>query len=100
MRNENVKLSGSSTVPWCGYASNLILFMLDIYSLQRATTILDEVFTNYSLCISVSKIETIILNRILLEYEYPDTIISLRNAPLQNSSELKYLGSYVSLSEP
>ena len=42
-RNENVKLWGSSTVPWCGYAHSLILFMLDIHSLQRAANILDEI---------------------------------------------------------
>ena len=100
MRNENVKLSGSSTVPSCGYADDLILFMLDIHSLQRATTILDDVFTNYSLCINVSKTETMILNHMLLEDEYPDTIISLRNVPLQNSTEFKYLSSYISQNDP
>ena len=52
-RNEDVKLLGSSTVPWWGYADDLILFMLDINSLQRATVILDEVFTNYGLCIKI-----------------------------------------------
>ena len=64
MRNENIKFWGSSTVPWCGYADNLILFMIDINSLQRATTILDEVLTNYGLCINVSKTETIVLNHV------------------------------------
>ena len=51
--SKNVKLWGSSTVPWCGYVDDLILFMLDIHSLQRAITILDEVFTNYGLCINI-----------------------------------------------
>ena len=95
-RNENFKLLGSSTVPWWGYADDLILFMLDINSLQRATVILDEVFTNYDLCINVSKSETMVLNHMLLEDEHPDTIISLRIVPLQNSIEFKYLGSYIS----
>ena len=70
--------------------------MLDIHSLQRATTILDDVFTNYGLCINVSKTETMILNHMLLEDKYPDSIISLRNTPFQNSTEFKYLGSYIS----
>ena len=35
MRNENIKLWGSSTVPWCGYADDLILFMIAIHSLQN-----------------------------------------------------------------
>ena len=73
--------------------------MLEVHSLQRAPTILDEVFTNYGLCINVSKTETMILNHMLLEDEYSDTIISLRNAPLQNSTESKYIGSYVSQNE-
>ena len=69
MCNENVKLWGSSTVPWCSYADDLILFMLHVYSLQRATTILNKVFTNYILCVNVSKTETMTLNHMLLEDE-------------------------------
>ena len=100
IRNGNVKLRGSYTVPWCGYVDNLILFMLIIHSLQRATTILDEVFTIYGLCINVSKTETIVRNDMLLEDEYADTIIGLRNVLLQNSTEFKYLGSHISENKP
>ena len=100
MRNENVKFSGSFSVPWCSYADDLILLMLDIHLLQRATTILDKVFTNYGLCINVSKTETIILNHMLLEYKYPDIIISLYNVPLPSSTEFKYLDSYISQNVP
>ena len=53
MPKEKVKSLGSSTVPWCGYADNLVLFMLDINSLERATTIFDEVFTNCGLCLNI-----------------------------------------------
>ena len=70
--------------------------MLDIYLLQRATTILDEVITNYGLCIIVSKTKIMILNHILIEDEYSDTIISLRYVPFQNSTEFKYIGSFMS----
>ena len=55
MLNENVKLWGSSMVPWGGYTDDQILFMQDIHLMQRATTIFDEVFTNNGLCIDVSK---------------------------------------------
>ena len=41
-----------------------------------------------------------ILNHMLLEEEYPETIISLGNLPLQNSTDFKYLGSYISQNEP
>ena len=74
--------------------------MRDIHSLQRATTILDEVFTNYGICINLSKTETMVLNHMLLEVEYPDTIISLRKVLLQNSTGFKYLGSYIFQNEP
>ena len=69
MLNKNVKLWRSLTVPWYGHVDDLILFMLDIHSLQRAATILDEVFTSYRLCINVSKTETMVLNQMLLEDE-------------------------------
>ena len=38
-----------------------------------------------------------ILSHMLLEDEYPDTIISLHNVLLQTSAEVKYLSSYISL---
>ena len=90
MRNENFKLWVPFTAPWCGYADSLILFLLDIHSLQIATTILDEVFTNYGLCINVTKTESMILNHMLLEDEYHNTAMSLCNVPLQNS-KFKYI---------
>ena len=99
MGNENVKLRGSSTVPWCSYVNNLILFMLYIFSLQRATTILNELFTNYGHCVNILKTETMILNHALLEDEYPDTIISLCNVPLLKPTAFKYLGSDISQNE-
>ena len=89
-------LSCGDLLPWCSYADDLILFMLDIHSLQRTTTILDEVFTNYGLCINVvAKTETMILVHMLLENEYPATIISLHNVLLQNSTRVKFLNSFV-----
>ena len=100
MRNKNVKLWGPSIVLWCGYTDDLILFMLDIYLLQRATTILDEVITNYGLCIIVSKTKIMILNHILIEAEYSDTIFSLRYVSFQNSTEFKYIGSFISQNKP
>ena len=100
MRNENIKSWGRSSFPWCGYADDLILFMLNVHSLQKATTTLDEVFRSYGLCINETKTETMILNQLFLEGEYPDSIINLRNVALQNSSEFKYLGSYISRNEP
>ena len=41
-----------------------------------------------------------ILNHMLLEDEYSDTIISVRNVPFQNSTEFKYFYSYISQNKP
>jgi len=43
MREKNQSLSGTSTLPWCGYADDLVLFLQDKSSLQSATIILDSV---------------------------------------------------------
>ena len=100
IRNENLKLRGSSTIPWCSYGDDMVLFMLDIHSLQRATTILYDVFTSYGLCINVSKTETTILNHMLLEDEYSDSINSLYNVPLQNTTKFKDLDSFIFQNKP
>ena len=100
MRNDNIKPWGISSLPWCGYADDLILFTLDINSLQKATNILDEVFFSYGLCIIDAKTITMILNHGYLQEECPTSIINLCNIPLQNYSEFKCLGSYLSHSEP
>ena len=99
MRNDNIKPWEISSLPWCGYADDLILLTLDINSLQIATNILHEVFSSYGLCINDAKTVTMILDHGYLQEEYPTSIINLRNIPLQNSSEFKCLGSYLSHSE-
>ena len=102
LRHMNRKLYGSSTLPWCGYADDLILFLLDKIVLQHATVLLDEVFTNFGLSINVSKTETMIINHKhqQSEEEYPNSIITLKNTPLKNVMTFKYLGSYLHYDEP
>ena len=100
MRNNNIKSWGSSSLPWCGYTDDLILFTLNVHSLQRAATLLDHVFTNFGLKINESKTETMILIHSYTKIQYPKSIITLRNVSLKNSYEFKYLGSLVSHSEP
>jgi len=99
MRNENAK---PFTLPWNGYADDLILFMVDLNSLQKAATTLNDVFISYGLHINETKTETMILNYKFFEGddEYPKSIINLQNKPLQNSTDFKYLGSYLSKNDP
>ena len=75
MCNDNIKPWGISSLPLCGYADDLIPFTLDINSLQKATNILDEVFSSYGLCINDAKTVTVILNHGYLQEEYPTLII-------------------------
>jgi len=98
MRNQNIKTWGTSLLPWCGYADDLILFLLDTKGLQRATELLDEVFTNFGLSINVSKTESMIMNQ--SSDEYPNSIVNLKQSPLNNVREFKYLGSYLHYDEP
>ena len=100
LRNLNIRLDGTSSLPWCGYADDLILFMKDLESLKRATKLLDEVFVKFGLQINETKTETMILNCDCLETDYPASIIDLHNTPLKNAACFKYLGSHVSQNEP
>ena len=97
MRNDNQKLTGSSSVPWCGYADDLILFLLDLTSLQQASSLLDSVFTEFGLQINETKTETMVLNPGI---DYQKTIIKIRGVPLTNTAQFEYLGSYICPTEP
>ena len=100
MRNSNEKLSYESSLPWCGYADDLILFLIDRSSLQQASTLLDKVFTDFGLQINETETKTMILNHCYLDTDYPDSIIYIRNVPLKNTVQFKYLGSCISSNEP
>ena len=102
LRHLNQKLNGTSIIPWCGYADDLILFMLDQIGLQRATEILDEVFTKFGVSINISKTETMIIShKYALSDDYPSSIITeLRGTSLNNVKEFKYLGSNIFYDEP
>ena len=61
MRENNIKPWGSSTLPWCGYADDLVLFLVSALSLQKAVELLDQVFSRFGLTINVSKTESMVL---------------------------------------
>ena len=98
MRENRQSLSGSSLLPWCGYADDLVLFLQSKTSLQNATILLDCIFTKYGLTINVQKTESMILNHV--DPVYPTTLISLRNVELSNVCEFKYLGAYLHYNQP
>ena len=99
--NNNQKTEGECVLPWCGYADDLILFLLDQVGLQKATCALDEVFQRFGLKINASKTETMILNyKCLSSEEYPESIVTLNSTDLRNVKEFRYLGANVHHEEP
>ena len=59
MRDNGKKLIGKSSLEWCGYADDLVLFVNSREGLQRAAEILDRLFSKFGLAINLSKTETI-----------------------------------------
>ena len=98
MRLENLSSWGPSILPWCGYADDLILFLLNKADLQKATNMLDQVFTRFGLNINVQKTESMILN--YPKKEYPESIVSLRDTALNNVDKIKYLGAFIRCDQP
>ena len=98
MRSTGLKNQGTATLPWCGYADDLILFLLSRQDLQRATNLLDLIFEQYGLSINVDKTETMILND--PEPGYSNSIITLRNTSLHNVEKFKYLGVFIQRNQP
>jgi hypothetical protein len=98
MRNGNVKSWGNSPLPWSGYADDLVLFLLTQNGLQKATELLDSVFKRFGLSINELKTETMIINN--LNPEPVKTIVTLREAGLNNVDEFKYLGTYIVANQP
>ena len=99
MRQQNISQRGVSALPWCGYADDIILFLLNDEGAQRALTLLNEVFKSMGLTINEKKTETMIVNCDDQE-EYPDSVITLNGTPLKNTKLFKYSGSYIDAEDP
>ena len=99
LREQEIDLNGSSPLPWCGYADDLVLFLTSLDSLQNATNLLNTVFKNFGLTINSSKTESMIINHDATN-EYPKSIVYIDGTPLNNVQKFKYLGCYVDYLEP
>ena len=64
MRRKNVPMYGTKSIPWNGYADDLILFLLTSLDLQKATELLDIIFTNFRLKINAQKSESMVFNHL------------------------------------
>lgn len=98
MRNKNVRPWGSSTLAWCGYADDLVLFLQSLKGLQEATNLIDETFKRFGLSINKNKTETMIINA--SNDEQPTSIISLQGTKLKNLEGFKYVSAHLQQQEP
>ena len=52
MCSSNLKHGGNTSLPWCGYADDLILFIQSQADLQNASNLLDRLFERFGLKIN------------------------------------------------
>ena len=52
MRSSNLKHGGNTSLPWCGYADDQILFIQYQADLQNVTNLLDQLFERFGLKIN------------------------------------------------
>ena len=101
MRQNGNRCWGEDTLSWSGYADDLILFLLDSIGLQKAATLLNEVFAHFGLTINNIKTETMVINHSILDDAlYSDSVITLQDVSLNNVKHFKYLGAVINYEEP
>lgn len=98
MRIKDLRNWGTSSLPWSGYADDLILYLVNQLDLQNSLNLLDHVFTQFGLTINAKKTESMILN--YQGEDYPPSLIKLRNIDIKNVIIFKYLGAFIHYEQP
>ena len=62
MCNNDLKYWRSTIIPWSGYTDDLVIYLQSLESLQKATELIDDIFTKFGISINKTKTETMILN--------------------------------------
>ena len=86
--------------PWIGYADDLAIMAETKELLQKAANVLNDLLKRFGLVISIDKTKTMIFNWKGEAEEYPESIISINNVPIENVANFVYLGSVISHSDP
>ena len=89
----------SQTIDWICYADDLVLAFNDPSNLWKALELLSTMFERYKLKLNISKAKTMILNHQYLQKDYPKTIASLNEIPVENVETFKYLGCQIKFNE-
>ena len=99
MRRKNVRLWSTSTLAWCSFAGDLVLFLQSQKGLiQKAMNLPDEIFKRFRLSINKSKTETMIIN--MTNKEQPTSIIFHHDTKLNSVNCFKYLGAHLQQHDP
>ena len=77
------------------YADDIVLFCEDVNELQSITNIYDATFSRFGLTIACDKTKTMSFN-VSKEIMQKETLISLKNEPIGNVRQFKYLGHVLS----
>ena len=77
------------------YADDIVLFCEDINELDNIIKIYDETFSRFGLTIATDKTKTISFN-VPEEIMNAESLITLRNEPIENVRNFKYLGHLLS----
>ena len=88
----------SLTLPWIGYADDIVLFLRSVPGLQKCLDILVTIFSRFALKVNVSKTETQIIN-LPTTSDIPSSLIQLDAVDINNTAIFKYLGAQISTTE-
>ena len=85
------KISGSDRLRMLLYADDIVLFCEDIDELNSILEIYDKIFSRFGLTIAIDKTQTLAFN-VSEEVKSKESLITLRNIPIDNVRSFKYLG--------
>ena len=89
------KISGTDRLRMLLYADDIVLFCENIKELESILGIYDKTFTRFGLTIALDKTKTIVFN-VDESCMCSETLISLRDTPIENVRQFKYLGHMLS----
>ena len=89
---------GEGFYSWIGYADDLAVTATCKEELQLAANLLSELLTTFGLVINIDKTKSMIMN--FQGVTYPESIITINNAAIENVENFVYLGSLINNNHP
>ena len=75
----------SLTLPWIGYADDIVLFLPTVPGLQKCLDLSVKIFTRFALKVNVSKTETQLANMPNTTDQLPPSLIKLNSVDIKNT---------------